>query len=313
MKLNAFQKTAVATVIATIVLIFIGGLVRASGAGMGCPDWPRCFGMWIPPTSLSELPSQFDASQFNVVKTWTEYINRLAGVTIGILIIITFVRSFSYRKTTPSVFYSSALALFLVLFQGWLGGQVVRTGLSEFIITLHMILALILVLSLLYATFKASENHIIINVDDSGRKKLLLALSIILVLSVFQIFLGTQVREGIDVLKNAEHVIPRTQWIAQAGEVFETHRTFSWLFVFSSIYLFYTMKKARVEGQLKKVGDWVIALIVFQLLVGIGLYYLDMPRVLQIIHLVSFTVFMCVQFLMLLMLGLKNKPQEAEA
>ena len=72
MKLNAFQKTAIGTVFATIFLIFIGGLVRASGAGLGCPDWPRCFGTWVPPTNLSDLPPQFDPNQFNVVKTWTE-------------------------------------------------------------------------------------------------------------------------------------------------------------------------------------------------------------------------------------------------
>lgn len=76
-----------------------------------------------------------------------------------------------------------------------------------------MILALILVLSLLYATFKASEDCITIQVDDSGRKKLLVALSIILALSMIQIFFGTQVGESIDVLENAEQVIPRSQWI----------------------------------------------------------------------------------------------------
>ena len=306
MKLNAFQKTAIGTVFATIFLIFIGGLVRASGAGLGCPDWPRCFGTWVPPTNLSDLPPQFDPNQFNVVKTWTEYINRLVGVTIGLFIIATFIRSFSYRKTTPSVFYSSGLALALVLFQGWLGGQVVKTGLSEFMITLHMILALILVLTLLYATFKASEHHLSLQITVAQRKKLMSVLIVILTLSVVQIFLGTQVREGIDVIKNAENVIPRSEWVTQTGDIFSIHRTFSWLFVFATIYLFVVIRREKIEGQLKRVGNYIIGLIVLQLVIGIGLNYLDMPRILQIAHLVSFSVLMCFEFLMLLMLGLKS-------
>ncbi len=116
MKLNTFQKTAILTVAATLFLILVGGLVRAAGAGLGCPDWPKCFGMWIPPTSLGELPSQFDASQFNVYNTWIEYVNRLVGVLIGLLITGTFVLSFRYRKAKPTVFYSSFAAFVLVLF-----------------------------------------------------------------------------------------------------------------------------------------------------------------------------------------------------
>ena len=101
MKLNAYQKTAIVTVFATLFLILVGGLVRAAGAGLGCPDWPKCFGTWIPPTSADALPAGFDESQFNVWKTWIEYINRLIGVLIGFLITATFALSFRYRKEKP--------------------------------------------------------------------------------------------------------------------------------------------------------------------------------------------------------------------
>src|SRR5690625_6952131 len=79
MKLNLFQKSAIITVISTVGVILMGSLVRASGAGLGCPDWPRCFGMWIPPMTAAELPPQYDATLFNPLHTWLEYINRLTG------------------------------------------------------------------------------------------------------------------------------------------------------------------------------------------------------------------------------------------
>src|SRR5919109_1152360 len=91
MPLSSFQRLALWTTATTYFLILVGGLVRASGAGLGCPDWPRCFGSWIPPLSAAELPPAFDRAQFNPVLMWTEYLNRLLGVSVGIFIFATLV------------------------------------------------------------------------------------------------------------------------------------------------------------------------------------------------------------------------------
>ena len=80
MRPSSFQRLAVLTTVLTYLLIAVGGLVRASGAGLGCPDWPRCFGAWIPPASAADLPSQFDASQFNPTLMWTEYLLSLIHI-----------------------------------------------------------------------------------------------------------------------------------------------------------------------------------------------------------------------------------------
>ncbi len=75
--MKRFRHLALFATFATYFAIFMGGLVRVSGAGLGCPDWPKCFGRWFPPTSLSQLPPEIDPSLFNLTLAWIEYINRL--------------------------------------------------------------------------------------------------------------------------------------------------------------------------------------------------------------------------------------------
>ena len=120
---RGFYKLCLTTLVAIYFLIAVGGIVRATGSGMGCPDWPKCFGNWVPPTSIEQLPPDYKESysalrekknvkfakylqvigmtdtankilndqsilveaDFNAVKTWIEYLNRLVGVVIGLL------------------------------------------------------------------------------------------------------------------------------------------------------------------------------------------------------------------------------------
>ena len=115
-EIESFRRIALITLAAVYFLIAVGGSVRASGAGMGCPDWPKCFGQWVPPTSEAQLPNDYQKiyadlgyaeTRFNVVKTWTEYLNRLIGVTIGLLILITAVVSWRLRAYDSSIFAAS--------------------------------------------------------------------------------------------------------------------------------------------------------------------------------------------------------------
>src|SRR5690606_27411099 len=99
--LSSFQRWALLTTACTYLLIGIGGLVRATGSGLGCPDWPKCFDRWMPPTDVSQVPSHIDPALFNFAKAWTEYLNRLAGVTVGILIFGTLVVAVRRHRKTP--------------------------------------------------------------------------------------------------------------------------------------------------------------------------------------------------------------------
>lgn len=301
MKLNRYQKVALTTVGATVFLIFVGGLVRASGAGLGCPDWPKCFGMWIPPTSPAELPSQFDLSQFNVFKTWTEYINRLIGVVIGLLITATFALSFRYRKTEPAVLYSSGAAFVLVLVQGWLGGQVVMTGLNEWLITLHMLLAMIIMMTLIYAVFKASAKELTVQLSQNTNRLLFVVMAILMVSTFVQLIFGTQVREVIDVLKNMTDPPPRETWITRVGLIDEVHRSFSWVVFIAGGALFYLSRWWAQSNIIKKVGTAIFALILLQIATGVGLYYLGLPPVYQVVHLTGIAFLIGFEFLLLLL------------
>jgi cytochrome c oxidase assembly protein subunit 15 len=302
MKLNTYQKVALTTVGATIFLIFVGGLVRAAGAGLGCPDWPKCFGLWIPPTSAAELPSQFDGSEFNVFKTWTEYVNRLIGAVIGLLITATFAFSFQYRQKKPAVLYSSGTAFVLVLVQGWLGGRVVETGLDEWLITLHMMLAMIIMMALIYAVFKASAQELTVSLSPSTNRWLLWGTIILLVSTFVQLILGTQVREMIDVLKNLAESPPRETWITRVGLIDEVHRSFSWLVLIAGGVVFYMSRWWTDSGKVKKIGSAILVLILLQIATGTGLYYLGLPPVYQVVHLVGIAFLIAFEFLLFLMI-----------
>jgi len=322
MKLNFYQKTAISTVGATLFLIMVGGIVRAAGAGLGCPDWPKCYGLWIPPMQVSDVPDGFDLASFNALKTWTEYINRLIGVLVGFFITANFLSSIRYRKTIPSVTISSFTALVLVLFQAWLGGQVVRSGLSTGIITLHMLLAMIIVGVLLFASFKSKEEFVLIRLHASQKRQFLnygIALGILVII---QMILGTQVREGVDTIKDVLLAPNRSLWIEELGLVYKLHRSFSWVLLLTTIafsYRFFTYYSAlssteRKENRLFIVLSVAIPIgIVSQILVGVGLQWLHMPGLLQVLHLIGVALLLSVLFIYILILTQRTTASEAFA
>ncbi|MEX0771255.1 MAG: COX15/CtaA family protein [Balneolaceae bacterium] len=307
--MNTYQKTAIATVIATLVLILIGGLVRAVGAGLGCPDWPTCFGMWIPPFHAEALPPGYDVSRFNVFHTWLEYVNRLTGVIIGLFITATFLFSFRYRKSIPAVTLASGLAWGGVLVQGWLGGQVVQSGLHAGMITLHMLLAMFIVNLLLFAAYRSAVPLWTLALTPQRRKRLMWIGSILLIFSLIQMVLGTQVRESIDLLKNAPEPLPRDVWIDTLdGGLYVLHRSFSWLVVGAAGWLWFDNWKSGDSPVLMKTVSVIAILVLLQGIGGVGMEWLGIPGILQLLHLVSAALLICAEFLFLLMAGFSKNP-----
>ena len=149
--MTRFQKLAIATTTVTFLLIGLGGFVRAAGAGLGCPDWPRCFGRWIPPTEASQLPADIDPELFNFQLAWIEYVNRLVGVTVGLLILATAWLAWRDHRGDRPVLVPALAAVPLVAFQGWFGGQVVAHELDPRFVSVHLLVAVAIIAVLIAA------------------------------------------------------------------------------------------------------------------------------------------------------------------
>jgi len=329
---EGFFKLCLTTLIAVYFLIAVGGIVRATGSGMGCPDWPKCFERWVPPTSVDQLPTNYKdifaqgrdkknrkfarylkaigmsttadqmmadksilvEADFNAVKTWIEYLNRLVGVVIGLLIVALFWRARSFRKQKPVVFWVAASTLVAVIFQGWFGSIVVSTNLTSWTITIHMFIALVIVAMLNYLLL-ASNTSVEIGRTPKGTIWLVLACSLVLLI---QIFLGTQVREAVDRLAG----LSRESWISKLGLEFIIHRSFSWLVVGLHLLLLWRLRETTGAKVLVRV---LFVLILASFFTGVGMAYFNVPAFLQPVHLVLASV--CFGFQQYLLFALNSR------
>lgn len=307
-----FRKIVVCTVVTVYLLILAGGIVRSTGSGMGCPDWPKCFGTWIPPTDVKELPSDYKAIYgkklkgevvFNVYKTWTEYVNRLLGVLTGFLIFGTLLLSISFLKTNKPIFWWSFSAFLLVGFQGWLGSKVVSTELSPVMVTLHMLLAIVIVFILLYV-FARSYVEIIKVETITNRHKLNTWLLVSMGLMLVQVLIGTQVREAIDVVVQRVGENGRNTWIEQLGLSFYIHRSFSIAVLASQLYVFILLRKnSNKQGVVYRFTSLLVILIGIEVLSGVLMAYFGIPPFIQPVHLTLAILMLGIQFVVGLLLN----------
>jgi heme a synthase len=275
-RLTSFQKLALWTTAITYLLILVGGLVRASGAGLGCPDWPRCFGSWIPPASAASLPPQFDPSQFNPTLMWTEYLNRLLGVTVGFSILATAISAWRNHRREPRILWTTIAAFVLVGYEGWLGGRVVAHELAPWIVTAHLIVAIVIVQLLLYATFTSFDAERV-----GGRKPLALPILLLIVLTLVQAGFGTQVRGSIDDAVDAG--VARQLALGTVGRIDFIHRDLAFVVLIAA-----TVLTLRLMSQRSAALRWayvVLALAVTQTGLGALMAYGSLAPAAQVGHL----------------------------
>ena len=284
---NSFTKVTIVTI---YVLILLGGIVRSTGSGLGCPDWPRCFGTWVPPTSESQLPADYKVrygahlspanATFNAVKTWIEYVNRLAGVLTGLFIAATTLLAFAaFGLSLP--FWLSFAGMVLTGAQGFLGAKVVSTSLAPTIISLHMLLAQLIVL-LLVAGYWIAKGY---RLSKLANRRGLWLVGIFASIAL-QIYMGIHVRQQVDnginhLQMTKEAVVLGFDW------VFYIHRSFSLIVVLAiaaeaSKYIKLTL---NVFDPAKVLWIGTMVVVLAETIFGALLFYLELPAFGQPVHL----------------------------
>ncbi|MEN9439951.1 MAG: hypothetical protein RLZ33_27 [Bacteroidota bacterium] len=302
----------------TLVLIYLvvvaGSFVRITGSGMGCPDWPKCFGQWVPPTEASELPSNYKEiysekrakkiekfakflskiglkatadqimndptlrveESFNWKRTWTEYGNRLVGFLAGNFMLAMFIWILiKYRKR--KLVLITLFNLVLMFLEAWFGSIVVASNLVPWTITIHMFLALVII---------GIQLYVIREISPVQQKKIELNKTmkwmavVVLAITFYQMFLGTQVREFIDELTKAGY--GREAWTEHLGWAFLIHRSFSWLVLVLMTFMIWKNEKSSKTMIIRS----AYVILALELISGILLAYANMPGLVQTSHLV---------------------------
>ncbi len=322
--------TLVKVTLASLYLIFLAGsFVRMTGSGMGCPDWPKCFGYYIPPTSEEQINWQpntnyeqgmiiikdkvlfvadkeikttttfninnweeytkHDYAKFNKFHTWVEYINRLVTVISGFIFLFLLVGSLRFKKENKWIPIISFIAFFLMLVEAVLGKMVVDTNLKPTMITIHMVIGLIIIGLILRLLFILEVKKVVYKYHPLFNKLLIISM----IFSLIQISLGTQVRQFIDEQVKLFGFENKEYSLMNPNFKFYFHRSFTIAIVLVNLGLFYL-------NQLHSLGfkliNWVLLLLFLETISGILMYYAEFPFGTQAVHLLSGALLIGVQF-----------------
>jgi len=326
---NRFPKIVKIAIISVYLIFLAGAIVRMTGSGMGCPDWPKCFGYYIPPTSEEQITwkpnttykegfiiikeealfvakhdlktaeafnqknwstyTKHDYNKFNKFHTWTEYINRLVSVLAGFVFLFLIYGAFKLRKTDKRIPLLAFGAFFLMLFEAWLGKTVVDTNLTPAIITVHMVIGLIIIGLLLWLRFIVTNKKVLYKYNALFNKLLIISV----IFSLIQIAMGTQVRQFIDEQVKLYGFENKNHSLMNPSFKFYFHRSFTIAIVLVNLGMFYI-------NQIKNLGytlvNWIVFLIFLEAITGILMYYAEIPIGTQAIHLLAGALLFGLQF-----------------
>lgn len=303
-----------------VLFIFLAGsVVRMTGSGMGCPDWPKCFGRTIPPmsedqvtwkaqspffegqmivfeealyTAKSDFSSEdtmdlnnweeytkHDYAVFNAFHSWVEFINRLTGVVAGVPVLLTLLFSFLVSRQKKK-WWIFAAAIGAVFMMAF------EAWLGKLVVDGNLIPGSITI-HMVGAIFVLFFLQLIITKTKEQKlsisKPMKWMLWVFLICAFVQLMLGTQVREAVDVLiKEGDY--PRAEWIMNLPFGFIIHRSFSWVILLLGVFLiFKDWKQNNALGLWWRIGFWIL----FQIGIGAFLAWFDMPKELQPMHLMG--------------------------
>jgi protoheme IX farnesyltransferase len=254
--LTRFAKLAVAAAVATFVLIAAGGLVRATDSGLGCPDWPLCFGDWVPPADLH---------------AWIEHTHRLiAAVFVGPLVAaVGLVTVFSARRRDLPLLGAAIVAGILVIVQSLLGAAVVLQGLAAELVTAHLGMALTVFAATIFIGERAVHGPMPAVTARPGLTRLVAFTA----LAVFaQMLLGSWVtghRAGLaygDFPLMDGSLLPVVATTEQAIHL--AHRLLSIVVVGFVVWTWLSVRRSTDAALPRWLAGWMLALVLVQIALG---------------------------------------------
>jgi len=251
-----FAKLAVAAAVATFVLIAVGGLVRATDSGLGCPDWPLCFGNWLPPADLH---------------AWIEHTHRLtAAVFVGPLVgAVGLITVFTRRRRDLPLLAAAVIAGVLVIVQSLLGAAVVLQGLAAELVTAHLAMALTVFAAVIFIAERASHGPMPAAHARPGLTRLI---GITAVAIFAQMLLGSWVTGRGAGLAYADFplmngsVLPGVVGSEQAIHL--AHRLMSLVVAGLAIWSSLAVRCSTDLGLPRSLALWMVALVVVQIALG---------------------------------------------
>ena len=258
---------------------------------MGCPDWPRCFGLFVPPTSVEEIPAAFfdthpeyETKAFNAFQTWVEYVNRLVGALIGLFTFATAVLSFGFWRKDKRIVFLSVAAVLMTGFEGWLGKLVVDKNLHGGMVTIHMLVAILILGTLITAVYLSTVRGDGVSAQRNLPTRLRWIGLVVVLLTVVQILIGTQVREQVDLAAMAGE--GRGEWLEGLDWQYGLHRVL-WMALLGVLVVW--VRGLWLVPQLDRRVRWMTWALLLTLsaevLLGISLASFELPPVLQPLHL----------------------------
>lgn len=315
-KLN--RRFGILTISSVFLLLLAGGVVRSTGSGMGCPDWPKCFDKYAPPTDSSQLPEDYQSrylakrlkkaqkfarlldkigfkeeavlllkdpslyvpEPFNTGKAWTEYINRLIGALSGVFSFIFFITLFKARwRSSPVKFWCGITGFILMLFNGWLGSIVVATNLVPVLVTIHYLAAYAALSFFMISVFDFKAGTV-----DQTLNKTKWFYVFILVLSLVQISYGTRLRQACDFNEKRGLLISEGSVNTAVLEPdFSVHRIMAVLLILLTLLPPYLLRK-KIEKHWVNIMLLIPVTFMLQYLSGIANIRWDFPVLAQVSH-----------------------------
>lgn len=328
------------SIVSLFVLIFLGGVVRSTGSGLACPDWPTCFDRVVPPINEADIKigyqeefikeranktqrvadlldaigfealpallrreNELKLEPFSLVKSWTQFSSRLAGLLTGVFLLGCVYFSITYLTSRKRIFFLSILNLVLAGLLAWLASILVFTSSYPWVITIHILLLILILTISIYTFFQAKllrERNLLSNQHPGGIRTVA---SVASVLTLFQIGLGTRVREQIDVISVRMNELNRSEWVQGIGFEFNLHRDLAWIvFILNFILLVLIRGKYMGSTYHFKYMTYVALLIAAQIVAGYTLANLALPLAAQSIHLLLACLIFGAQYSLVLLL-----------